>query len=125
MREILKITYRLLVRKKFNLYIIIEKPAEIVKKMENQECIEKKDVFMSCLLSKENLAVKWYKNDELIEQDNKFKFIQDWKKYKLYISEVALTDAAEYKLKYEELESTALLTVEGKLINKPSHISEL
>ncbi len=113
MREILKITYRLLVRKKFNLYIILEKPVEIVKKMENQECIEKKDVFMSCLLSKENLAVKWYKNDELIEQDNKFKFIQDGKKYKLNISEVALTDAAEYKLKYEELESTAILTVEG------------
>ena len=92
----------------------VEKPVEIVKKLENQECIEKKDVYLACVLSKENLSVQWYKNDELIEQDGKFKFIEDGKKYKLYITEVELSDAAEYKLKYDELETVAQLTVEGK-----------
>ncbi len=92
---------------------IIEKPVEIVKQLENQECMEKKDVYISCVLSKENLSVEWYKNDELIEQDNKFKFIQDGKKYKLYITDVALADAAEFKIKCGDLESAATLTVEG------------
>ena len=93
---------------------VLERPAEIMKKLEDQEVVEKQTAIFNCTLSKPRLKVLWYKGDKKLSENDHFQFVQEGKIYKLVINNAQLDDAGIYKIKYaDEAESSAELFVKG------------
>lgn len=91
---------------------VIERPAEIIKPLEDQECVEKQKATFVCTLSKPRLKVEWYKGDRRLIENNRVQFVQEGKVYKLVIDHAELEDASMYKIKFaDECESSAELFV--------------
>lgn len=85
--------------------------------MEDQECIEKQSVALTCALSKPRLKVQWFKDDEEITENDRIRFAQEGKSYKLVIDNANLSDTGKYILKYnDEVETSCELSVKGKNI---------
>lgn len=90
---------------------VLETPVEILKPLEDQEVVEKQKATFVCTLSKPRLKVTWYKNDTKLTENDRVQFMQEGKVYKLIINNSKLEDAAQYKIKFDETESMAYLTV--------------
>ena len=59
--------------------------------------------------------VTWLRNGEPLTPDDRVKVTSDGKKHTLTIDKSILDDATKYTIKIGEVESTAKLTVEGRL----------
>jgi hypothetical protein len=92
---------------------VLEKPVEVIKMLEDEEVAEKQTATFVCVLSKPRLKVVWYKNDQKIKENDRVQFAQEGKIYKLIIDNAQLEDKATYKIKFEDAESSATLSVKG------------
>jgi hypothetical protein len=91
---------------------VIERPAEVVKNLEDQEVVEKHKATFVCTLSKSRLKVDWYKDGKRLTENKRIEFTQEGKVYKLIIDHCELDDIGTYKIKYgDEAESSAQLFV--------------
>jgi titin len=98
---------------------VLELLAEVMKPLEDQTVVEKQRATFTCTLSKPRLKVAWFKGATKITENKDIQFVQEGKVYKLVISNAKLDDAGQYTVKYEnECESTAELTVKGKIPNR-------
>lgn len=96
---------------------VLEKPVEVIKLLEDEEVAEKQTATFQCVLSKPRLKVVWYKDDQKIKENDRIQFAQEGKVYKLVINNAQLEDRGTYKIKFEEAESSAQLSVKGKIYN--------
>ena len=76
-----------------------------------------KTVTFEAELSKEGLQVEWYHNNKQIRRDDKHDIKTDGKVHRLIIDKVDSSDIGEYKVAYQNLESSAKLSVEGQFYN--------
>ena len=77
---------------------------------------EKETASFECEISKPNLKVKWLKNGEEIKPSKRFDMAVMDNRYLLTIREAELDDESKYTIVAEEgVESTAQLTVEGRI----------
>ena len=94
---------------------VSEKPVEVMKMLEDQEVVENQTATFVCTLSKPRLNVTWYKNGDLLPENDKYQYVKEGKVYKLVIRLAKLDDKAKYTIKYaDEAESSAQLIVKGK-----------
>lgn len=94
---------------------VLEKPVEVIKPLEDEEVAEKQTATFVCALSKPRMKVVWYKDDQKIKENDRVQFAQEGKIYKLIINNAQIEDRGTYKIKFEEAESSAQLSVKGKL----------
>jgi titin len=93
---------------------VLEKPVEVMKKLEDQTVVEKQKATFTCTLSKPRLKVSWFKGDKKLSENDRIQFVQEGKVYKLVINNAQLDDASNYTIKYnDECSSTAELFVKG------------
>ena len=95
---------------------VLETPVEVVKPLENQEVVEKQTAVFQCTLNKPRLKVTWYKNNIKLAENDRIKYEQEGKVYKLIINNSQLEDKASYKIKIEDgpESNAAKLNVIGK-----------
>jgi titin len=105
---------------------VLEKPVEFLKKMEDQEVVEKQKATFVCTLSKPRLKVTWYKGDKKLKENDRIQFAQEGKVYKLIIDNCALDDAGAYTCKYEpdNIESSAELHVKEAPISMKTKLED-
>lgn len=94
---------------------VLEKPVEVIKQLEDEEVAEKQTATFVCALSKPRLKVTWYKDDQKIKENDRIQFAQEGKIYKLIINNAQIEDRGTYKIKFEEAESSAQLSVKGNV----------
>ena len=73
-----------------------------------------KTVTFEAEISKEGLKVEWYHDTKQIRRDDKHDFKMDGKVHRLIIDKVESCDIGEYRVVYQNLSSTAKLSVEGQ-----------
>ncbi len=69
------------------------------------------DAALECEISKDGLKVQWLKGKKEIRRDDKHDIIVEGKVHKLMISKVTTEDAGEYSATYQNLSTSAKLTV--------------
>ncbi len=90
-----------------------ELPLELVSPLEDQVAIKKEAAKFKCKLSKENQAVKWYKNTQEIRSSEKFSITSEGQVYELHVASCEKADAGEYAVKCGPVRSAAALEVKG------------
>lgn len=81
-------------------------------------------VELVCEISKKGLKVEWYKGNKKIRRDDKYNYVvEDDTVHKLIISKASLEEAGEYKAVYENLETSASLSVAGLYHLVPSFMA--
>jgi len=95
---------------------VSESPAEFLTPLSDKKVIEFETAIFECEVSKPNLKPRWFKNEQEIKDWKRFEMTSVGHKHILTIRECEVQDADVYKVVVEEgVESTAKLTVEGKL----------
>jgi hypothetical protein len=92
--------------------VVIELPPEITLKLKDKTCVVNETVSFNIELTKGDAIVKWFKNDEEIEFDDRIELRIDGKQQELVIKEVTLEDDAIYSCKLRDQISSAKLRVE-------------
>ena len=82
--------------------------------LENKEAIIDETVELTCEMTQSGVEVVWLKNHQpLSVTDDRYEIINQDCSYQLIIPNVTTEDAAEYTINAGELQSTAVLTVNG------------
>lgn len=68
---------------------------------------------MTCQFSVPNVKSEWFKNGRLLKPHGRHKTEVEHKVHKLTIADVRAEDQGQYSCKYEDLETSAELRIEG------------
>ena len=71
------------------------------------------EVTLECEISKEGLKLEWYKGTKKITRDLRYSYTVSGKVHKLTLDKVSSEDVGEYIAEYQNLSTSAKLTVEG------------
>lgn len=75
---------------------------------------EKSTAKLECQLSKPNKQVVWFKNGiEISPKDSHYSIVNEDCSYSITVYDCSLDDGAEYTLRYQEVETSATLTIDG------------
>ena len=106
--------------------LFAEAPVSFILPLLNQSAVEEDPVTLACRLSKPNQKVIWFKDEvEISETDDKYQIQTSACNYTLTLPQASIDDTGMYKIRVDELESSATIIVygEGKKImskyNKP------
>lgn len=69
-----------------------------------------------CEVSKEDATVKWFLDGQEILPDDRYHILSDGRTHRLIIDDALLPDAGEITARVEDEQTTATLTVEGKVV---------
>ncbi|XP_016795890.2 obscurin isoform X40 [Pan troglodytes] len=94
--------------------IVRERPAAIIKPLEDQWVAPGEDVELRCELSRAGTPVHWLKNRKAIRKSQKYDVVCEGTMAMLVIRGASLKDAGEYTCEVEASKSTASLHVEEK-----------
>ena len=86
---------------------------EVEKHLQDTSGKEGQPCTLSCQLSVPNVEAQWFKNGQQLEMKGRYKSEVKHKVQKLLISELKPEDQGRYTCKYQHLESSADLKVEG------------
>ena len=95
--------------------VIPESPVKITKPLKDKKVKEQETVTFECELSRPGKEVTWLCNGKPVTLDERVKVTCDGKKHSLTFAKAVMDDDAKYTIKIGDIESTAKLTVEGKL----------
>lgn len=100
---------------------ITEKPAEFTLELKDQHCIETESVEFTIRLTKANIQLKWFKEQQEITADtDRMRPEYSGQEYKLVITETHLEDTAQYRCVLPHgVETAAKLHVEGYNLISP------
>lgn len=104
-------------------YVFCVSEAEVEKHLQDTSGKEGQACALSCQLSVPNVHAQWFKNGKRLEMKGKFTSEVKHKIQKLLISDLKPEDQGRYTCRYQNLESSADLWVEGvylEIILKPS-----
>ena len=89
-------------------------PLKFTALLENQEAAADESVTFSCQLTKPGEQVTWFKDNEpLLLTEERYQMVNMDCSYQLVIPKVTVEDCGEYMIKVGDLQSTAVLTVNG------------
>ncbi|PNJ39229.1 OBSCN isoform 9 [Pongo abelii] len=94
--------------------IVRERPAAIIKPLEDQRVAPGEDVELRCELSRAGTPVHWLKDRKAIRKSQKYDVVCEGTMAMLVIRGASLKDAGEYTCEVEASKSTASLRVEEK-----------
>ncbi|ESO99763.1 hypothetical protein LOTGIDRAFT_141564, partial [Lottia gigantea] len=92
--------------------LISELPLELTKPLKNVKVTEKETITLQCEVSKPGKKSQWFVDDEEIKPSDRIKFQTEGNVHKLVISKSILDDEGVYKVKIDEVESTAEVLVD-------------
>ena len=69
-----------------------------------------------CEVSKSGLRPQWFKGDKALKRDDKYDMISEDGKHSLIIESAQPENIGDYTVKFDGVESTAKLTIKGKLV---------
>lgn len=96
-----------------------ERPADIVKPLEDQQAAPGEDVVLSCELSRAGTPVRWLRDGKAIRKSQKYDLVVDGPRAMLVVHAVSPKDSGEYTCETEASKSTASLRVEGDPTRDP------
>lgn len=96
-----------------------ERPADIVKPLEDQRAAPGEDVVLSCELSQAGTPVRWLKDGKAIRKSQKYELLVEGTRAMLVVHAASLKDSGEYMCETEASKSTASLRVEGNPTRDP------
>uniref|UniRef100_A0A8C4MIZ6 Obscurin n=1 Tax=Equus asinus asinus TaxID=83772 RepID=A0A8C4MIZ6_EQUAS len=99
--------------------IVRERPADIVKPLEDQRAAPGEDVVLSCELSQAGTPVRWLKDGKAIRKSQKYELLVEGTRAMLVVHAASLKDSGEYMCETEASKSTASLRVEGNPTRDP------
>ena len=67
-----------------------------------------------CELSKAGLKVEWTRDDKKLRRDDRIDMVSDGKTHRLVVEKAGPQDVGKYSAVYEQLSTTASLSVVGK-----------
>uniref|UniRef100_A0A8D2EBC5 Obscurin n=1 Tax=Theropithecus gelada TaxID=9565 RepID=A0A8D2EBC5_THEGE len=94
--------------------IVKERPAAIMKPLEDQRVAPGEDVELRCELSRAGTPVRWLKDGKAIRKSQKYDVVCEGTMAVLVIRGASLKDVGEYTCEVEASKSTASLCVEEK-----------
>ncbi len=94
--------------------IPLEMPVALKVPLKNISVSEDERVILSCELNKPNKPVKWYKNGKLLKDGMNCQIFNDGCKYSLLLPKTNLSDAGNYTLKCDKIETSATLVIKGE-----------
>ncbi|XP_077795175.1 obscurin isoform X36 [Macaca mulatta] len=94
--------------------IVKERPATIMKPLEDQRVAPGEDVELRCELSRAGTPVRWLKDGKAIRKSQKYDVVCEGTMAVLVIRGASLKDVGEYTCEVEASKSTASLCVEEK-----------
>nr|XP_011770739.1 obscurin isoform X31 [Macaca nemestrina] len=94
--------------------IVKERPATIMKPLEDQRVAPGEDVELCCELSRAGTPVRWLKDGKAIRKSQKYDVVCEGTMAVLVIRGASLKDVGEYTCEVEASKSTASLCVEEK-----------
>lgn len=68
---------------------------------------------MTCQFSVPNVKSEWFRNGRILKPQGRYKTEVEHKVHKLIIADVRAEDQGQYTCKYEDLETSAELRIEG------------
>lgn len=89
-------------------------PVTFKTKLRNQQVEEENSLTLSCELSKPGLAAEWRKGKELLKNDFKYHIKNRNSVMELTIKNAQLEDSGLYSCVYEDVKTTASVTVTRK-----------
>lgn len=95
------------------LHVFCLSEAEVEKHLQDTAGKEGQSCTLSCQLSIPNVEAHWYKNGKQLEMKGRYKSEVKHKVQKLLISDLKHEDQGRYTCRYQHLESSADLWVEG------------
>ncbi|XP_074841400.1 obscurin isoform X2 [Carettochelys insculpta] len=105
--------------------VVKEKPAEIVKQLEDKTSTAGQDARLTCEMSKPDVNVKWYKDGKAIRKSQKYDLRQEGTWAILVIHDATTKDSGEYMCETETYKTKALLTVQDKPNRFAKELSDL
>ncbi|XP_044942911.1 obscurin isoform X13 [Mustela putorius furo] len=105
--------------------IVRERPADIVKPLEDQQAAPGEDVVLSCELSRAGTPVRWLRDGKAIRKSQKYDLIVDGPRAMLVVHAVSPKDSGEYTCETEASKSTASLRVEEKANRFTEELADL
>uniref|UniRef100_A0A8C3F909 Obscurin n=1 Tax=Chrysemys picta bellii TaxID=8478 RepID=A0A8C3F909_CHRPI len=105
--------------------VVKEKPAEIIKQLEDKTSAAGQDISLSCEMSKPDTNVKWYKDGKAIRKSQKYDLRQEGTWAILVIHDSMTKDSGEYMCEMETSKTKALVTVEEKPNRFVKELSDL
>jgi len=112
-------------------FLVAERPVQLVEPLKNAKAPEHGRATLTCKLSKPNKPVVWFKNGvELTPSESpRYSAVNEDCEYTLTLDDCGLDDTAEYSMRCQDIETSATLTVDGKLLNtrkqsEPAHLRQ-
>lgn len=96
-------------------YGFVALPVTFKRELQNEVSKEGGTAMFSCELSKPGAPVDWRKGRVILKAGDKYEIKQDGKITTLIIHNIEESDAGYYSCKTKDSESTAKLTVRGKI----------
>ena len=72
---------------------------------------------LTCEVNKEGATVKWFADAKEITDDDKFEIIAEATVHTLRVKDAALSDAGEITAKVEDEQTSAKLSIEGRVMS--------
>lgn len=96
---------------------------EVIVPLQPVRTPEKTTAKLECQLSKPNKQVVWFKNSiEISPTDSHYSIVNEDCSYSITVYDCSLDDGAEYTLQYQEVETSATLTIDGMNFFCSSHL---
>ena len=87
--------------------------------LDNKEALVDETIEFTCQMTQTGIEVTWLKNNQPLSfTEGRYQVVNKDCSYQLIISQVTLDDGGEYTVKAGELQSTAVLIVNGQYENK-------
>ncbi|KAM8936229.1 obscurin-like isoform 2-T2 [Lycaon pictus] len=94
--------------------IVIERPVDITKPLEDQRAAPGDDVVLSCELSRASTPVRWLRDGKSIRNSQKYELVTEGTRAMLVVHAVSLRDSGQYSCETEASKTTATVCVEEK-----------
>jgi hypothetical protein len=96
--------------------LFLETPLAFIRKLSDIDVGELPGTAtFECELNKDNVAVKWYRDNKSLVPNKKYKMIDEGPVHKLQVNDIDGEDEGKYWVIADGLKSEASLFVEGKL----------
>lgn len=100
----------------FTAFAISVPPPVFKKKLQNTEFQEEETAILHCELSQPNVAVEWKKDAQVISPSTKYEIRQEGTIHTLKIYHLKPEDSGKYTCDNGNEQTTATLTVKGRLV---------